>query len=191
MVFGNVQGNSVTGRSRKLRAGAQQDSAEGEAGDVFEYVSVFDCFGRGSSPGERGVAGYQDAGNGYRVETLGAEATDDNGPGIADVRLGDFFRGEGFGDRNRAMEVVGVGGAEAGDRAAGLGPGGGELGVGVDDTPDLEELAVKQGVCIEVAGGAEGAFDDCAVEIGDDKIGGSQRGVVHAAGLDDDERLGA
>ena len=30
-----------------------------------------------------------------------------------------------------------------------------------------------------------------AVEVGNDQIGGGERGVVDAAGLDDDERLGA
>ena len=30
-----------------------------------------------------------------------------------------------------------------------------------------------------------------AVEVGDNQIGGGERGVVDAAGLDDDERLGA
>ena len=70
------------------------------------------------------------------------------------------------------MEVVGVGGAEAGNRAAGLRPGGGELGVGVDDAADLREFAVEQGVGVEIARGAQVAFDNLAVEIGDDQVGG-------------------
>ena len=72
------------------------------------------------------------------------------------------------------MEVVGVGGAEAGNGAAGLCPGGGELRVGVDDAADLGKLAVEQGVRIQIAGGAQGAFDDLAVEIGDDQVGGRE-----------------
>ena len=41
-----------------------------------------------------------------------------------------------------------MGGAEAGNGAESLGPGGGELGVGVDDAADFKELAVKINVCI-------------------------------------------
>ena len=93
------------------------------------------------------MAGNQDAGNGDGVKAFGAKAADDDRAGIADIGLGDLFGGEGFGDRNRAMEVVGVSGAEAGNGAAGLGPGGGELGVGVDDAADLGKFAIKV-VCV-------------------------------------------
>ena len=106
--------------------------------------------------------------------SAGAEAADDDGAGVADVGLGDFFGGERFGDGDGAVEVVGVGGAEAGDGPAGLRPGGGELGVGVDDAADLGELAVEEGVGVEVAGGAQRAFDDFAVEVGDDQVGGGE-----------------
>jgi hypothetical protein len=112
---------------------------------------VFDGFGGGFAPGKGGVAGDQDAGNGDGVEALEPEAADDDRAGIALVGLGDLLGGEGFGDGNGAVEVVGVGGAEAGNGAAGLSPGGGELGVGVDDAADLGELAVEEGVCVEVA----------------------------------------
>ena len=57
--------------------------------------------------------------------------------------------------------------------------------------PIWGKFAVEQGVGIEVAGGAQGAFDDFAVEVGDDQVGGSESCVIDAAGLDDDERLGA
>ena len=33
------------------------------------------------------------------------------------------------------------------------------------------------------------AFDDFAVQVGDDQIGGGEGGVVNSAGLDDDEWL--
>ena len=81
-------------------------------------------------------------------------------------------------------------GSQAGDRAAGLGPGRGELRVRVDDAADLRKFAVKQGMGVEIARRAQVAFDDLAVEIGDDQIGGSEGGVIDAAGLDDHERSG-
>ena len=62
--------------------------------------------------------------------------------------------------------------------------------MGVDDAADLGKFAIEQGVGVEIAGGAQRAFDDFAVEVGDDEIGGLEGGVVDAAGLDDDERLG-
>ena len=89
------------------------------------------------------------------------------------------------------VEVVGVGGAEGGDVHAGLGPGGGVLGVGVDDGADGRELAIEEGVGVEVGGGLEVAFDDGAVEVGDDHVLGAEVVVVDAGGLDDDEALGA
>ncbi len=79
------------------------------------------------------------------VKTVPAKAPYDDGASIADIGLFDFLRGERFGDRNRAVKVVGVGGAEARDRTARLRPGGGELGMGVNDAADLRELAVEQG----------------------------------------------
>ena len=67
VVFGNVQGNSGIGRS-------EQYAAEGEAGDEFEDVGVFDGLRGAFAPGEGGVAGDQDAGNGEGVEIFQAEA---------------------------------------------------------------------------------------------------------------------
>ena len=55
---------------------------------------------------------------------------------------------------------------------------------------NLGKLAIEQRVRVEIAGGAERAFHDFAVEIGDDKVGGRQRCVVDTAGFDDDQRLG-
>ncbi len=108
--------------------------------------SFRDCF----SPDKRGVAGDENAGNGEGVEVLCAEAADDDSGGVSDVGLGDLLGGEGLGDGNGAVEVVGVGCAEAGDRASSLGPGGCELGVGVDDAADLGEFAVEVCMCIQV-----------------------------------------
>src|SRR5271157_2548092 len=112
VVFGNVHGESGTGRS-------QEHAAEGEAGDVFEDVGVLDSLGGGFAPGEGSVAGDQYAGDGDGVEVVAAEKADDDGAGRADIGLCDLLGGEGFGDGNRAVEVVGVCGAKAGDGAAG------------------------------------------------------------------------
>ena len=61
----------------------------------------------------------------------------------------------------------------------------------MNDAADLRKLAVKQRVRIEIARWAQRALDDFAIEIGDDEVGSGQSGVIHAAGLDDHQRLGA
>ena len=137
------------------------------------------------------MAGDQNPGNGDRVEPILAEAPDNDCSCVADVAGRNFLGGEGFGEGDGSVEVVGVGGSEAGDGAAGLGPGGRELGVGVDDSAKLRKFAVKEGVGIEIAGGAKAAFDDFAVEVGDDQVGGSEGGVIDAARLYDDQGLSA
>ena len=67
MVFGNVQRNCEIGQSR-TPCGAEQNSAEGKAGDVFQHVSVFDGFGRIFSPREWCVAGNQHAWDCHGIE---------------------------------------------------------------------------------------------------------------------------
>ena len=89
------------------------------------------------------------------------------------------------------MEVVGVGGAEAGDGFAGLGPGSCEFRMGMDDAANLGEFTVKQEVSFEIAGGVEFAFDDGAVEGGEDQVGGGHRGVGNAAGFDQHQWFGS
>ena len=118
-----AHGNDARRRRPECRIrSAQEHAAEGQAGDVLEHVGVFDGFGGSFAPGKGGVAGHQHAGNGDGIEVVGAEAADDDGAGIADVGFGDFIGGEGLGDGNGTVEVVGVGGAEARNGAAGLGP---------------------------------------------------------------------
>ena len=186
VVFGNAHRDCGIGRSGWVVFEAEQNGVEGQAGDVLKDIGVLDGFGDGYSPGEGSVAGDQDSGNGDGVEIAVAESLSDDFAGIADVCLGDLPGGEGIGDRNGAVKIVGVGGAEAGDGAACLRPRGGKLRVGVDDAADLREGAVEESMCIEIAGRAQGAFDDFAVDVRNDQIGGGERCVVDTTWLDDD-----
>ncbi len=148
--------------------------------------------GAQAAAGVGGVGGVTGDGSGLDGAARGgAEEVDDGEAGLVDVAAADSFVGEGRGDGDGAVEVVGVGGAEGGDGEAGLGEGGGVLGVGVDDGADLWELAVEEGVGVEVGGGAEVAFDDVAVEVGDDHVLGAEVVVADAGRLDDDEASGA
>ena len=117
------------------------------------------------------------------------EALDDGEAGLVDVAAADGLVREWGCDGDGAVEVVGVRGAERRDREAGLREAGGELGVRVHDGADGGELAVEQRVGVEVGGGTEVAFDDLAVEVGDDHVAGLELVVVDAGGLDDDEAL--
>ena len=190
VVFGYVQGNCGIGRFREVRGSSQQGATEGQTRNVLKNVGVFDRLRWGLSPGKGSMAGDQHSGYGDWIESSSLETASDDGSSIADVALGDFVGGKWLGDGNRTMEVIGVGGAEAGDGAPGLRPRGCKLGVGVDDAADLGKLAVEVGMRVQVARGAKRAFDDFAFEVGDNEVAGCHGNIVDAAGLDDDERLG-
>src|SRR5882757_2276412 len=117
------------------------------------------------------------------------EVIDYGQAGLVDVAAGYGFIVQWCGAWDSAVDVVGVGGAQGWDGEAGLGEAGGELGVSVDDGADGGELAVEEGVGVEVGGGLELAVDDVAVEVGDDHEFGDEFVVVDAGGLDDDEAL--
>ena len=170
-------------------ARAEGEGAVGHAGDGFEDDGVVGGVVGVAAPAEGGVAGDEDRRDGEGVDAF--EALDDGDAGLVDVTAFDGLVGEDLGDGDGAVEVVGVGGAEGGDGEAGLGEAGGVLGVGVDDGADGEELAVEEGVGVEVGGGFELAVDDVALEIGDDHVFGTELVVVDAGGFDDDEALGA
>jgi hypothetical protein len=142
-----------------------------------------------TAPAEGGVAVDEAGWDGDGVDSMLLEVIDDGEAGLVDVAAGDGFIVQGCGAGDGAVEVVGVGGAEGWDGEAGLGEAGGELGVGVDDGADGGELAVEEGVGVEVGGGFEFAVDDLAVEVGDDHEFGDEFVVVDAGGLDDDEAL--
>jgi len=182
VVFGDIGGQAVCGGSKRY-------GAIGEAGDVFEKVGIFDGCGSGLAPGEGRVSGYEDAGDGDGVEALFAEEAGDDCAGVVNVGFVDLFGGEGLGDGNGAVEIVGVGGAEAGDGLAGLRPGSCKFGMGMDDATDLGKFAVEEQVGVEVAGGVECAFDDGAVEAREDEVACGERGVADTAGLDGHEGL--
>jgi len=163
----------------------------GHLGYGFEDDGVVGGFVGVAAPGEGRVAVDEAGGNGERVDSLLLEEADDGEAGFVDVAAADGFVGERRGAGDGAVEVVGVGGAEWWDGEASLGEAGGELGVGVDDGADGGELAVEEGVGVEVGGGFEFAIDDFAVEVGDDHEFGDELVVVDTGGFDDDQALGA
>ena len=100
VVFGNVHRECGIGRSQRVISKADQNCAEGEAGDVFQHVGVLDGLGDGFSPGKGRMAGNQNPRYGDRVEVLQPEPAHDHHAGVADIGFGDFFGSEGIGDRH-------------------------------------------------------------------------------------------
>ena len=166
----------------------ESQGVEGHAGAHFEgdgVVESGECVG---APCEGGVAVLEDAGDGGGVEVEMVEGFDDGEPGHAFVACGDFVGGERAADGDLAVEVVGVGGAEAGERFAGLGPCGGGGAVGMADAAGGGEGAVDFEVGVAVGGRVEGAFDAAAgFEVEDDEVFGAETVVGDPAGFDDHE----
>jgi len=73
VVVGYIPRDAGFGRS-------EQHAAEGEAGDVLKEVGVLDGFRGGSAPGEGGMAGDQNAGNGDGIKVPRPEAADETAP---------------------------------------------------------------------------------------------------------------
>lgn len=165
--------------------GIEGCGVKGHPCDGFEddgiVRGVCGCF----TPAEGCVAGNEHGGHGIGVKIT--EAADDGDAGVVDVIAVDVVGGEFVCDRNGAIEIVGVGGAVGGDAASGLGPGSGVFRMRVHDRADSRELAVEEQMRGEVRRRAEIAFDDFAVEIGDDHVLGLHGLVREAAGLDGDE----
>jgi len=184
VVFAHVLRNGLNG-------GIEQTGSEGEPGDVFKDIGMFNCLGRRSSPCERCMAGNKNSGNSDGVKLLGAKTADNDSPRIAYVARRDLLSSEGVCYRDRTMKVVGVRGSKAGNGLACLGPGCGELGMRVNNPANLWKLAVKQGVGVQIAGGAKIAFHDFAVKIGNDQVGRGEGSVIDSARLDHDQGFGS
>ncbi len=168
--------------------GVEGEGVEGHAGAHFEGDGVIESGEGVGAPCEGGVAVLEDAGDGGGVELEVVEGFDDGETCHAFVAGGDFFGGEGAADGDFPVEVVSVGGAEAGEWAAGLGPCGGGGAVGVADPCGGGEGAVDFEVGVAVGGRVEGAFDTAAgFEIEDDEVFGAETVVGDPAGFDDHE----
>lgn len=100
----------------------------------------------------------------------------------------DFLGGERTGAGDRAVEIVGVCGAQGRNVAAGLCPGGGVEAMGVDDAADFRKGAIEFEMGGGVAAGVERAFDDFSgFQRDDGHVFGVQLIVGDAGGFDDDE----
>ena len=65
--------------------GVEEGGAKGEPGDVLKHICMLNSLRGRLSPGEGGVAGDQNSGNGDWVELILTEASDDDHSGVQDI----------------------------------------------------------------------------------------------------------
>ena len=115
---------------------------------VLEHDGVMSGLSRTAAPDEGSVSVHQHCGYGKRIDSH--EASSDGFPCIENVVPLNLLIGESFRDGYGAVEVVSVSRAEGRNLLAGLGPGSGVGGVGVDDRPDARKLAIEMEVRVEI-----------------------------------------
>ena len=150
---------------------------------------MVDGLGRVLAPGEGAVAVADDRGHGDGVDAAFLEGLDDDVAGVELIALVQLLLRQVARAGDRAVKVVGVGGAEAGDVLPGLGPADGVGAVGVDDAADLREGVVEHQMGLGVGGGVQLALDLVAFQVHDHQILGPELVVLHAGGLDDEQAL--
>ncbi len=152
---------------------------------VLDGDSDLHGLGDGGVPRERRVAIHEDAWHiqgreGVFLETLYDYVACFPFVGIA----GDFGAGEFARDGNFAGKIVGVRGAEIGDRTARLGEGGGVAAVRVHDPGDLLKREVETAMRGRIRRRREFAFNLFAREVDEDHIGGTKFFERYSAGFD-------
>ena len=131
---------------------------QGHLRHLLQHHRMVHRLGRVFAPGEGPVAGTDHAGDGGGLDAPLLESLDDNYARVFLVILLQLPLGQVAGAGDGAVEVVSVGGAEAGDVLPRLGPGHRVGAVGVDDAPDAGERLVKFDVGLGVAGGLPSAL---------------------------------
>src|SRR5229473_1629549 len=88
--------------------GIQAHSMKGHPGGEFQDDRVIEGLFGCSAPGERGMGGNENGGDAERIELSLSEAFHDEFAGVPFVITGEFFGREQTGDRDGAVEIVGV-----------------------------------------------------------------------------------
>ena len=170
---------------RRGGVGVHLTGQQGHFGYFFQHHGMVDGLGRVLTPGEGAVAVADDARHSHRVNAPAGESLDDDLAGVLLVVLVQFFFCQVTGTGHGTIEVVGVGGAVAGNVLPGLGPGHRVGAVGVDDAAQGREGLVQFQMGFRVAGGVQVSFHPVAVQIQHHQVFRRQFVVFHAGGLDD------
>ena len=128
-------------------------------------------------------------GNGHGIQIPVPEGFNDDGAGALFVILIQLFLGQVPGAGDGTVEIVGMGGAVAGNIPAGLGPGHRVGTVGMDNAPQLGEGLVQLNMGFGIGAGVQGALHHIALQVQDHQHIGCQLLVLHTAGLDDHQTL--
>src|SRR5690625_2408888 len=150
--------------------------------DLFQNHSVINRLSRVFTPGKWRVAGNDAHGCFHRAAVL--ETVGNLYAGFLFVVAFDLLIAHHSGDRNLAIGVVCVGGAETGNRLLSLGPGSGVGGVGMGDAANVVEVAIQVCVGFGVRGRTHFALDNVVVEIDNDNIVHFHLFIGDAAGFD-------
>ena len=159
------------------------------AGDLLEHNGVVYGLRGILAPGEGAVAGAEHTGYIQRIDAAGFERLDDDLAGVLLVILVDFLRRQLPRAGDRAVKVIGVGGAEGGQVAPRLGKGYRVGRVGVHDAAQLREGPVQLEMRFGVAAGVQIALDLVAVQVHNNEHSGRQFVIFHAGRLDDKQPL--
>ena len=108
----------------------------------FQHDRVVDRLCRILAPSKGAVAGAEHTGHMHGVNAALGKGFQNHLAGILLVVLIDFFRGQFPCAGDRAVEVIGVGGAKGGQVSPGLGKGHRMGGVGMYDAAQLGECFV-------------------------------------------------
>ena len=152
---------------------------------VFDRDGDFHRLRDGCVPRERRVAIYEDTGKiegceGVFLETLDDDITRFPFVGVA----GNFGAREFARDGDFSGKIVGVRGAEVGNRAASLGESRSMAAVRVNDSADFFKREVEPAMCGRVGRRRVFTFDFFAREIDQHHVGGTEFFERHAAGFD-------
>ena len=167
---------------RQLRR--QLAAEDAHIGDLFQHDSVMHRVFGVFPPGKRAVRVHQHAGHLRRIDAFFTEGFDDHRAGFPFVLAVDLLVGHQTGTGDRAVEVVGVGGAGGGNRLSGLRPDGGVTRMGMNNAAQRRECLIQQAVGWGIRRGFFLAFNHFAgLQADHHHIFGAHYAVVDAGGF--------
>ena len=167
---------------RQLRR--QLAAEDAHIGDLFQHDSVMHRVFGVFPPGKRAVRVHQHAGHLRWIDAFFTEGFDDHRAGFPFVLAVDLLVGHQTGTGDRAVEVVGVGGAGGGNRLSGLRPDGGVTRMGMNNAAQRRECLIQQAVGWGIRRGFFLAFNHFAgLQADHHHIFGAHYAVVDAGGF--------
>ncbi len=128
---------------------------------------------------------HQHARHLFRFNAQFAEGFHNHRPGIPFILAVDFIIGHFPGAGDRAVKIIGMGGARRGNAFPGLRPDGGVAGVGVHNAADIRKLLIQQAVSRRIGRGFLFTFYHLAgFNAHHDHVLGGHHRIIHPGRLD-------